>query len=77
MGLNVGSLFVQSYSGEDAEGLIDDVGVAVTAGTVIVAWEGAVVSGLVIAITGASVGTRAAGARGGSDIVGFVGDTGF
>ena len=43
MGLNVGSLFVQSYSGEDAEGLIDDVGVAVTAGTVIVAWIGALV----------------------------------
>ena len=42
--MNVGSLFVQSYSGEDAEGLIDDVGVAITTGTVTVAWEGTLVT---------------------------------
>ena len=75
LGLNVGSLFVQSYSGEDAEGLIVAVGGAVSAGTVMIAGKGAEVTGMTTTVTGASVGTRATGATGDPDVVGFVGDT--
>ena len=76
MGLNVGSLFVQSYSGEDTEGFIDSAGSV----TVTVAGEGALVFSNAFPFTGASVrsgeeGTAGSGNVGDKGSVG--GDDGF